>query len=214
MPDDLTLAIQQAQPPDSGFRVGTVETINPLSVALQGGAVTRAGCLDSYYPVVGDSVIMARQDGSWCVLGTARSPELANVLPLGYAHSGMLFCVAGTVVSPAFQTFTTSMGISITKRYDGTALVHTAWHSFYATGGAEAGVTFGVSYGSIQVADVTSTPSNGSNGVRHAWPGTNKASLPAGTYAISMLWAKAGGAGTPTVDGGDMVALEVKEVWL
>lgn len=77
---DLTLAISQTMPPDSGVRVGTVTSVYPLKINLQGGSVENAGCLESYTPAIGDVVAMIRQDATWLVLGRTTAPSQPGAL--------------------------------------------------------------------------------------------------------------------------------------
>jgi hypothetical protein len=69
----LPLAVVDAPPApgaDTGVRVGTVQTNNPLTVALQGGAVLNPGRISGVAATgVGQPVALLRQDGSWLCLG-------------------------------------------------------------------------------------------------------------------------------------------------
>jgi hypothetical protein len=69
----LPQAIQEALPPDDNVRIGTVLTRFPTTVDVQGTAVP-AGSLSSYTPIVGDVVLLIRQDSTWCILGRTTSP--------------------------------------------------------------------------------------------------------------------------------------------
>lgn len=74
-------AITQSQPPDDNMRIGTILTRFPTTVDIQGEAVA-AGTLASYTPIVGDVVMVLRQDSTWCIVGrttlqdTGLSPQL------------------------------------------------------------------------------------------------------------------------------------------
>ena len=64
----LPEAIKNALPPDDNVRIGTVLTRWPTTVDVQGTAVA-ASALASYTPIVGDVVLLLRQDSTWCILG-------------------------------------------------------------------------------------------------------------------------------------------------
>jgi len=62
-------AIEEALPPDDRMRVGTVASIDPLTVNVQGTLVP-AGRLGTYGPVVGEPTALLRQDQTWLALGS------------------------------------------------------------------------------------------------------------------------------------------------
>lgn len=68
----LPEAISDALPPDDNMRIGVVLTRFPTTVDVQGQAVP-AGALASYTPIVGDTVLLFRQDSTWCILGRTTS---------------------------------------------------------------------------------------------------------------------------------------------
>lgn len=64
------LAISQANAPDNRMRIGTVSTVNPLEVNVQGEVVRSPGVVDrSTGFTIGDVVALLRQDQTWLVLG-------------------------------------------------------------------------------------------------------------------------------------------------
>jgi hypothetical protein len=67
-------AIQDAMPPDDNVRIGTVLTRFPTTVDVQGTPVI-CGALASYTPIVGDVVLILRQDSTWCILGRTTLPD-------------------------------------------------------------------------------------------------------------------------------------------
>lgn len=70
---DLETAISAATSDDTGVRTGTVSSISPLVISLQGGVVNNPGSLKSYIPAVGDTVALLRQGDSWLCLGAVSS---------------------------------------------------------------------------------------------------------------------------------------------
>jgi hypothetical protein len=65
MPD----AITEALPPDDRMRIGTVASVDPLTVNVQGTLVP-VGRLGTYGPVVGEPTALLRQDQTWLALGS------------------------------------------------------------------------------------------------------------------------------------------------
>lgn len=83
---DLLDAISAATNDDTGIRTGTIATLSPLTVSLQGGTVKSPGVLRSYSPALGDTVILLRQGDSWLCLGSVAAGRAflgANSTTLG-----------------------------------------------------------------------------------------------------------------------------------
>lgn len=72
---DLSYAIIGRQPTDNAVRVGTVTSVNPLTVNVQGTIIKNAGSMA--FVAVGDTVSIVRQDQTWLVMGVV-SPASAN----------------------------------------------------------------------------------------------------------------------------------------
>ena len=60
----------------NNFRIGTVTSLSPLTVALQGGEVVTPGWIGPTF-AVGDPVMLARQSSTWAVLGHTGSGAAA-----------------------------------------------------------------------------------------------------------------------------------------
>lgn len=87
--ETLALAVKDTQPPDSGVRIGTVISVYPLKVNLQGGLVTNAGCASTFTPAIGQSVVMLRQDSTWMVLCSATpNSQPGNLITRAETASG------------------------------------------------------------------------------------------------------------------------------
>lgn len=71
----LPEAITSVLPPDDNVRIGTILTRFPTTVDIQGTAVA-AGALASYTPIVGDVVLVIRQDSTWCIVGRTTTPDV------------------------------------------------------------------------------------------------------------------------------------------
>ncbi len=64
------LAIAQANAPDNRMRIGTVSSVSPFEVNVQGEVVRNPGVIDrSSGFTVGDVVALLRQDQTWLVFG-------------------------------------------------------------------------------------------------------------------------------------------------
>lgn len=63
-------ALQDVTPRSAVVRTGTVSSVSATTLnVIVGGTTITAAYLDSYAPVVGDLVVVAKQDSSWVVLG-------------------------------------------------------------------------------------------------------------------------------------------------
>lgn len=87
MAQSLPLAVQSVPGHPAKFRTGTVLTVSPLTVDIQGTVFTNCGVLGWYIPAVGDLVAVAGQSSlnqdqsSWLVLGDiqpASAPPTSN----------------------------------------------------------------------------------------------------------------------------------------
>lgn len=97
-------AIQKVLPPDDNMRIGTVLTRFPTTVDIQGQAVP-AGALASYTPIVGDVVLLLRQDSTWCILGRTTTPDtgLSPQMQAGVASVAVV-AVASATQAVVFAT--------------------------------------------------------------------------------------------------------------
>lgn len=87
--ETLAIAVADTQPPDSGVRIGTITSVYPLRVNLQGGLITNAGCASNFTPAIGQSVIMLRQDSTWMVLCSATpASQPGNLITRAETSSG------------------------------------------------------------------------------------------------------------------------------
>lgn len=90
----LPEAIVDVLPPDDRLRIGTIATVYPTTVDIQGTQVP-AAAVSGYTPVVGDSVAVLRQDGTWLILGRTTSPA-TGASPSFQAGSFSMTVVAAT----------------------------------------------------------------------------------------------------------------------
>lgn len=107
-------AITDVLPPDNMVRMGVVTATNPLTVSMQGGLVKSPGRLGSYGPMVGDNVVLLRQDASWLVAGdvfsnTSTVPGAGiTTMTQAIASASIPVVAATTLVTGTTITFTTS----------------------------------------------------------------------------------------------------------
>lgn len=73
----LPQAIKDSLPPDDNFRIGIVLTRFPTTVDIQGNP-TPVSALASYTPVVGDNVLLMRQDSTWAIVGRTTTPDTGD----------------------------------------------------------------------------------------------------------------------------------------
>jgi len=94
----LPQKIAQAMPSDNGLVIGTIATLNPLTVNVRGGIVNNPGLLDDSRPIplqVGDTVALLRQDQTWLMLGAVSAGSVAQY-PLMQAGQALLSFTAQT----------------------------------------------------------------------------------------------------------------------
>jgi len=133
---DLPQQIRDISDP-FGLRLGTVEvsSTSQLIVNVGGGQVVNPGCLFGWQPAVGATVVLARQDSTWLVLGTVQAPGAGGMFGL----VGKAVSTAGTICLNTTTTFLTYDTIlddtaggwdftvsadSYTVQYDGRYLVN------------------------------------------------------------------------------------------
>lgn len=76
--NDFAIAISDQIPSDNKLRVGTVVSLNPFTVDVQGSEIPVSGCLGQYEPAVGDVVSILREDQTFLVMG--------EIVPAGSVH--------------------------------------------------------------------------------------------------------------------------------
>jgi hypothetical protein len=91
-------AITQVLPPDDRMRVGTITSVAPVIVDVQGTSMP-GHCLSSYTPLVGDIVSVLRQDQTWLVLGRTSSADSTSTGPNFQAGEIVLSPSAATSAS-------------------------------------------------------------------------------------------------------------------
>ncbi len=95
------LAISQANAPDNRMRIGTVSSVNPFTVNVQGENVVNPGVVDrSSGFTVGDVVALLRQDQTWLVFGKISSSAFPQYQS-GYTSCAIVAATSG-VFSVAF----------------------------------------------------------------------------------------------------------------
>lgn len=104
---NLPAAVAAAMPDAAVARLGTVVRVGPsyLRVRVSGAAnSTDAGWLSSYQPILGDVVVVIRQDAAWVVLGSLGSTIEANNELANYSFE------AGAIgaLPPGWQLVTTA----------------------------------------------------------------------------------------------------------
>lgn len=93
LPDAITGVL----PPDDRMRVGTVLSAFPTTVDIQGTAVP-ASPVSSYFPIVGDTVSVLRQDATWLILGRTTDPGTGNFPSFQAGYVPVTVAAAGSAV--------------------------------------------------------------------------------------------------------------------
>lgn len=128
MTHPLATSVQGAVGQPSSVRVGTITSINPLVLSVQGSSFqgSAVGVLGSYVPQVGDNVSVVGQSSSagsdptsWLILGATRSTgdAIARVVSAFSA-------AANTTVALAYAPCAPAIGVSFTTNSAGQFLVH------------------------------------------------------------------------------------------
>lgn len=94
----LPEAVQQVLPPDDNMRIGTVVSVYPLVVDIE-GTLAPVGCLSSYGPIIGDAVALLRQDSTWLALGRPTSPRTGRYPQFQAGTVDMTAAAAASVVT-------------------------------------------------------------------------------------------------------------------
>lgn len=97
-PNQVAAASVDTQPSDNELAIGTITSLNPLTVDRGGGPVNQPGVLDSARAVpleVGDVVAMIREKGTWLILGK-NSANTDAQFPLMQAGEASITFVALT----------------------------------------------------------------------------------------------------------------------
>lgn len=85
----MAQAIQATTPRSAQIRTGTVGSVTATTLdVLVGGTTIVAAYLDSYAPVVGDLVVVGKQDASWVVLGKQAGVGPNLVQNAGFEEGG------------------------------------------------------------------------------------------------------------------------------
>jgi len=93
--------IQKTAGIPNGMRTATIAAVNGgvVTISINGGQFTSGvGVLESYTPVVGDTVAVFRQDSSWLVLGSIAASLIAT---RGQLTGTVLVSFTGTTNSTA-----------------------------------------------------------------------------------------------------------------
>jgi hypothetical protein len=212
------IAKDRGQP--ATVRIGTVRSVSPLVVSVQGASLTNIGALNPGL-VVGDVVALLGQsavssDGSsWLALGpltTAAQVHTDN--PAGIQ-------VLAAVQTNATAVFAALTGVTFTfrkLRANSRVVMHMAGSS-YASGIGVVG-DFALRFTDVSGAFPTSDQTVASffyNAINsHAsWSGTRilaAGAIPAGTYTITGGFRNTGGAGNIAVDAVDRISATLTEV--
>lgn len=203
MAGSFSQAITEAMPPDDGGRVGTVLSVNPLVVSVQGAEIPLAGQLPGSL-AVGDPVALLRQDQSWLAMGAVQPPGA----PADRNISTDTVLLAGSD-STTSATFVPVAGTttSFTRYRQGSRLEVDFKISLRQTGGAAVVAAFG-----LQITNPTgetfaptlmpsaplSVASNHTQfGARNVF--TAPEGLGTGIMSVVLLWRRVSGAGTPAI---------------
>lgn len=94
-------AITDALPPDDRMRIGTITSVNPTIVTVQGSEIS-ASPVNTVNLNVGDTVAVLRQDASWLILGEP-IPPASGIFPM---YQSGYFDVTVTASTSATGTIT------------------------------------------------------------------------------------------------------------
>lgn len=119
--------IAQSNAPDNRMRIGTVSSVNPLQVSIQGEPVINPGVVDrSFGFTVGDVVALLRQDQTWLVLGRVWGSAFPQA-QAGTVDITVAAATSATVAVVFARPFATPPAVA-TNINSGSGIV-TAWQS-------------------------------------------------------------------------------------
>lgn len=206
----LPQSIINAMPSDNELVIGTVQTVNPLTVAVRGGAVVMPGVVGSYIAAVGDTVQLIRQNATWLIIGAVASGDDATNTINGFNNN----TAAATTTNPAY-TNVNPVRFTFTKRFPGSRVRVDLDVSCF-TSAVTTKPRFGVDFINVPLGsprrDLTEMLINTAN--EHTTLGchTTFSGFLAGEYTVQLIWLRVSGAGTLTINSDDWVSLLVSEV--
>lgn len=204
----LPYAVQDGRALDNGIRVGTVTSVSPLTVDVSGGTISKIGVLGSARLAVGMVVSLIRENESWLVLGD----NVSSADVSGQAASKVGSATTSTA-SGSYTEVSGALATSFTKNSGFTRVaVHFGTSSFTNT--VATAVSFVLTFTGPAALDVQLGAFffNVAN-VHASCSGHQIVALPAGTYGVTVRWARSAGAGTLFVDGNDLFSYTVQEVF-
>lgn len=213
MTSTLAGAVDGILPPDNELVTGIVTAVNPVTVSVRGASISESlGVLGSYIPAVGDNVQLIRQDATWLVLGAGAGNTDASGTIANYNNN-----TAAAVTAAAAYANVNPVRFTWVKRFATTRVKVELSASCFTSVGATT-PRFGVDF--INTSVVPSSPRvnmvqmqiNAANThtplvAQDIFPG-----FAAATYTIQLIWLRAAGGGTLTINADDWVSLMITEV--
>lgn len=197
-------------PPDTGLRVGKVETITPTGLTVSvSGQIVKCGYVNPGALAVGQPVAILRGAASWLVLGqvSALSPPSSAVSVL---NAVVTPTTNSTAVYASIPT-TPTTGVTFTK-FSASSLLKVELHCTFFTSAGGCGVEFGVLCNAIDTTVAMIHPGL-TAGVHQQCSGVAALTgVPPGVQTIVPRFRINGGAGTITINADDRVSLAVTEV--
>lgn len=209
----LPASIAASMPSDNEMVIGTVTSVNPLTVAVRGGTVYAPGLLNSYIPNLNEVVVLMREGATWLVLGASTSAT-AGAVPIINVNT------AGTVqstASPTYVNVTNFRATGFTKRLSSTQLRVDFSVSMWLSVAGGTSIQWGLdclamSGGATQRVDMMTGTVDPV--LQHQFMSCHLLipNLVAGTYDLQVLWRVVSGGGTLRRDTNDWSSILVTEV--
>ena len=214
MTSPLANQVAEAVGEPSSVRIGTVTSVSPLLVDVQGAIYKDLGLIGACPPVgstvalLGQSTAAGSEPTSWMCMGEVATGGDPNAPP---NLNG--FCTAtGNVALAAYADYPGSPFVPFTKFRAGSQVLVRWAPTFFVTV-ADTGPDFAVRIGTTDYRTHVVAPTL-TAGVRLPSFGERKiAGLAAGVYTVTGRWARFAGTGSVnTVINADWVSLTVEEV--
>lgn len=209
----LPAAITASQPPDNALRVGTVSSLSPLTVNMQGGSVVEPGVIGYTFGfTVGQTVVLGRQDQSWAILGPSQAPA-ASLQLAGVSRIG---AVSATIASGTPAVVSNFFTQPFVKKYDATVLeAHATFGCFSTVANTGVSIDLQIAYpdGFTLIPAPSMKMFLNPAGTHLYTSGHQIITGPAGNYSVSFVWVRSSGTGTLTCDGNDQQSYTVKELF-